>query len=54
VILIVIGAVSLAAALAPAEGHLTSSGGPAIPPTTGLPPSQAPESSPGAPQGQRP
>jgi hypothetical protein len=54
VILIVIGAVSLAAALAPMEGHVTSSAAPAIPPSPGLPPSQTHGSSPGAPQGQRP
>ena len=54
VILIVIGAVSLAAALAPMEGHVTSSGAPVIPPGPGLPPSQAPGNSPGDAQGQRP
>jgi cell wall-active antibiotic response 4TMS protein YvqF len=52
VILIVIGAVSLAAALAPMEGHVSSSA-PPVPGAPGLPPSQAPGSSPGAPQGQR-
>ena len=54
VILIVIGAVSLAAALAPTEGHVASSNPPAIPRAPGLPPSQASESSQGTPQGQRP
>ena len=54
VILIVIGAVSLAAALAPTEGHVASSNAPAIPRAPGLPPSQTPESSQGTPQGQRP
>jgi len=54
VILIVIGAVSLASALAPTEGHVSSSITPAVLPPPGLPPSQAPGSSPGAPQGQRP
>jgi hypothetical protein len=53
-IFIVIGAVSLAAALAPTEGHVSSSIAPAVPPQPGLPPSQAPGSAPGAPQGQRP
>jgi len=53
VILIVIGAVSLAAALAPMKGHVSSLA-PAVPPSPGLPPSQRPGSSPGAPQGQRP
>lgn len=50
VILIVIGAVSLASALAPTQGHVSSSFAPAAPPAPGLPPG----SSPGAPQGQRP
>jgi hypothetical protein len=54
VILIVIGAVSLAAALAPTDGHVSSAGAPAIPNAPGLPPSQAPGPSSGAPQGQRP
>ncbi len=54
VILIVIGAVSLAGALAPMEGHVSSFVAPAVPPAPGMPPSQAPGSSPGAPQGQRP
>ena len=54
VILIVIGAVSLAAALAPPEGHVSSAGTPVIPTAPGLPPSQAPGPSSGAPQGQRP
>ena len=52
VILIVIGAVSLAAALAPTAGHISSADAPAVPPAQSLPPSQAPGSS-GAPQGQR-
>lgn len=54
VILIVIGAVSLAAALAPTEGHVTFPGAPGVPQSPGLPPPQAPGSSSGAPQGQRP
>jgi hypothetical protein len=54
VILIVIGAVSLAAALAPIEGHVSSPGAPAIPTVPGLPPPQAPGSSSGTSQGQRP
>jgi len=54
VILIVIGAVSLAAALAPTEGHVSSAGAPAIPTAPGLSSPQAPGPSSGAPQGQRP
>src|SRR5712692_7790883 len=54
VILIVIGAVSLAAALAPMEGHVSFPGAPAVPPAPGLPPQEAPGSSSGTPQGQRP
>ncbi len=54
VILIVTGAVSLAAALASMEGHISSAGVPAIPAAPGLPPSQGPGASPGTPQGERP
>jgi hypothetical protein len=42
VILIVIGAVSLAAALAPTEGHVSSSALPPPPPASGSTPPQIP------------
>jgi hypothetical protein len=44
VILIVIGAISLAAALAPADGHVSSSAAPPPPPASGPTPPQAPTS----------
>ena len=44
VILIVIGAISLAAALAPTDGHVFSSVAPPPPPASGSTPPQAPAS----------
>ena len=44
VILIVIGAISLAAALAPTDGHVFSSAAPPPPPASGPTPPQAPAS----------
>jgi len=53
IILIVIGAVSLAAALSPTEGHVSPPGATGVPPAQGPPPAQVPGASSGAPQGQR-
>jgi hypothetical protein len=53
VILIVIGVVSLAAALSPTEGHVSPPGATGVSPAQGPPPAQVPGASSGAPQGQR-
>ena len=52
VILIVVGAVSLAAALAPIDGHVSASAVPPPPPASGPTPPQGPGSPSGIVQGQ--
>jgi hypothetical protein len=46
VILIVIGAISLAAALAPMEGHIAGPAAPSVPPAPFVPPAPPPGSTP--------